>query len=188
MTPPIAFTPVIFWGLSLIVPSNILRYTTLGLALLSLTVYVVNCQFPTHKLARVEDAIQVADRTLKNARAECTWDIVDLMESTGQLLEVKVSVSDIQSRLLKTHDIVEWKEYLHEIKEILQSIDKCAKEVRKIRTSTLLTVEAERRRQLAEGMNEIDTVICSATRYAQRSIRRLRPASTAANGSHDAYM
>ncbi|KAJ7613712.1 hypothetical protein DFH06DRAFT_1344476 [Mycena polygramma] len=188
MSNPIAFTSIIFWVLSLIVPSSILRYAALSLAILTLTIYMVNCQLPTHKLAQVEDTIQVTDTTLKTARAECAWDHVELIEDARQLLEAKVSVSDIQSRLLKTHDIAEWKEYLHEIKEILQSIDNCAKEMRRIRTSTLLTVEAQRRRQLAEGMNEIDTVICSAKRYAQRSIRRLRPASTAANGSHDAHM
>jgi hypothetical protein len=50
----------------------------------------------------------------------------------------KVSVSNIQTRLLEARSVQTWREYLEKVKEILQSIDECAKEVKEIQTSILV--------------------------------------------------
>ncbi|KAJ7686623.1 hypothetical protein B0H14DRAFT_3176822 [Mycena olivaceomarginata] len=80
----------------------------------------------------------------------------------------KLSVSKIQTHLLEARSVKTWGEYLEKVKEILQSIDECAKEVKDIQTSILLTIEAERQRQLCEGIKEvretIDATICSSMR------------------------
>jgi hypothetical protein len=52
----------------------------------------------------------------------------------------KLSASKIQTRLLEARRVKTWGEYLEKVKEILQSIDKCAKEVKDIQTSILVRV------------------------------------------------
>jgi hypothetical protein len=51
----------------------------------------------------------------------------------------KLSVSKIQTCLLEARKIKTWGEYLEKVKEILQSINKCAKEVKDIQTSILVS-------------------------------------------------
>jgi len=81
------------------------------------------------------------------------------------IFSAKLSASKIQTRLLETGSVTTWEEYLQKIRGILQSINKCAKDVKEIQTST---IEAERQRQLSEGIKEfhetIDAVICSSMR------------------------
>jgi hypothetical protein len=56
-------------------------------------------------------------------------------------VSAKLSVSKIQTRLLEARSVKPWGEYLEKVKEILQSIDKCAKEVKDIQTSILVSVQ-----------------------------------------------
>jgi hypothetical protein len=51
----------------------------------------------------------------------------------------KLSASKIQTRLLEARSVKTWGEYLEKVKGILQSIDKCAKEVKDIQTSILVS-------------------------------------------------
>ncbi|KAJ7897995.1 hypothetical protein B0H14DRAFT_3124501 [Mycena olivaceomarginata] len=67
----------------------------------------------------------------------------------------------------------------------MQNISQCAKKVKEVHRSTLLAIEAERQRQLSEGIKEVceihDTVICSpaAARPTTRlATRRLDLAAT----------
>jgi hypothetical protein len=53
----------------------------------------------------------------------------------------KLSASKIQTRLLKARSIKTWGEYLEKVKEILQSIGECAKEVKDIQKSILVSVQ-----------------------------------------------
>jgi hypothetical protein len=52
----------------------------------------------------------------------------------------ELSVSKIQSQLLKTRNDTTWKKYLQSLRGIMQSIDECAKKVKKIQTSTLVSM------------------------------------------------
>ncbi|KAJ7702954.1 hypothetical protein B0H14DRAFT_3903798 [Mycena olivaceomarginata] len=144
-------TMILFSGLALVV-GNTFPYTLLGLGAASLTVYAVNRQTPSAKLGRVEDVIMVTEAVQQHAKANGARDQVKWLEYGKRLLDIKT-----------------WGEYLEKIKEILQSIDECAKEVKAIQTSILLTIETERRRQLYEGIKEvretIDVTICSSIPY-----------------------
>jgi hypothetical protein len=56
------------------------------------------------------------------------------------IFSAKLSVSKIQTRLLEARSVTIWGEYLEKIKEILQSIEECTKEVKDIETSILVRV------------------------------------------------
>ncbi|KAJ7353232.1 hypothetical protein DFH08DRAFT_61841 [Mycena albidolilacea] len=158
---------IILPGLAL-VAGNASPYTLLGLGAASLAVYAANRQTPSAKLGRVEDAIIATEKIQQHAKANGARDQVKWLEYGKRLLDAKLSASKIQTRLLEAHSVKTWWEYLEKVKEILQSINKCAKEVKNIQTSILLTIEAERQRQLCEGIKEvretIDATICSSMR------------------------
>ncbi|KAJ7815443.1 hypothetical protein B0H14DRAFT_2847795 [Mycena olivaceomarginata] len=160
-------TSILFSGLAL-VAGNASPYILLGLGVASLTVYAANHQTPSAKLGRVEDAIIVTEEIQQHAKANGARDQVKWLEYGKRLLAAKLSASKIQTRLLEARSVTTWGEYLEKVKEILQSIDECAKEVKDIETSILLTIEAERQRQLCEGIKEvretIDATICSSMR------------------------
>jgi precorrin-6B methylase 2 len=63
------------------------RYITLGLLSAALVIYTVNRQRPSHKLARVECAIEVCEETLKYAKSNCARNHLELTDATRQLLE-----------------------------------------------------------------------------------------------------
>ncbi|KAF7356282.1 hypothetical protein MVEN_00960000 [Mycena venus] len=156
-------TSIIMATLSL-VPNK--GYILLGLGSASLLIYAANRQRPSHKLGQVEGKIKVAEEILKRAKASSARNHVEMMDDTSRLLEAKISASKIRDRLLKTQSVTTWKElveYLQDLRDISQRINQCAKEVKEVHTSTLLTIEAERRRQFSEGIKECrelqDTVV-----------------------------
>ncbi|KAF7356279.1 hypothetical protein MVEN_00959700 [Mycena venus] len=160
-------TSIIFGALSL-VPEN--RYIVLTLGSATLIIYAANRQRPSHKLSRIEDAIQVAEETLERAKADCARKHMELVDGARRLLKAKLSASIIQAQLLEPRSITtrkEFVEYLRKVKGIMQSINQCAKDVKEIQTSTLLTIEAERQRKLSEEIKEageiFDTGISSLT-------------------------
>ncbi|KAJ7353229.1 hypothetical protein DFH08DRAFT_804807 [Mycena albidolilacea] len=165
---------IILPGLAL-VAGNATPYTLLGLGAVSLAVYAINRQTPSAKLGRVEDAIIVTEKIQQHAKANSARDQVN----------AKLSASKIQTRLLEARSIKTWGEYLEKVKGILQSIDKCAKEVKDIQTSILLTIEAERQRQLCKGIKEvretIDATICSSMRHERTLTLRRRFESETGN-------
>ncbi|KAJ7772505.1 hypothetical protein B0H14DRAFT_2966283, partial [Mycena olivaceomarginata] len=146
----------------LLVAGNASPYTLLGLGAASLAVYAINRQTPSAKLGRVEDAIIVTEKIQQHTKANSARDQVKWLEYGKRLLDAKLSVSKIQTRLLEARNVITWGEYLEKVKEILQSIDECAKEVKDIQTSILLTIEAERQRQLCEGIKEARETINAA--------------------------
>ncbi|KAJ7896929.1 hypothetical protein B0H13DRAFT_1884803 [Mycena leptocephala] len=165
---------IIFWALS---PIPGFRYIGLSLVVTSFIIYAANCQRPSYKLSQLEDKIKIVEEMLKHAREKCARDHVELTNEARRLLEAKLSVSKIQSRLLKTRNDTTWKKYLQSLRGIMQSIDECAKKVKKIQTSTLLTIQTEHQRQLSEGIKEFrevaDAVICLSTREDMATRRRL---------------
>ncbi|KAJ7799797.1 hypothetical protein B0H14DRAFT_3156332 [Mycena olivaceomarginata] len=175
-------TSILFGTLSLL-PGN--RYIALGLGSTTLIIYAANRQRPTRKLGRVERKIQACEETLKHAKSNCTRNHVELTDGTRRLLEAKLSASKIRSRLLETHSVTTWEElveYLQNLHEIVQKIKQCAKDVKEIQTSTLLTIEAERQRQFFEGIKELreihDTVISASARHTQTVTRRFESIAT----------
>ncbi|KAJ7815448.1 hypothetical protein B0H14DRAFT_2847815 [Mycena olivaceomarginata] len=118
-----------------LVAGNASPYTLLGLGAASLTVYAINRQTPSAKLGRVEDAIIVTEKIQQHAKANSARDQVKWLEYGKRLLDAKLSASKIQTRLLEARKIKTWGEYLEKVKEILQSINECAKEVKDIQTS-----------------------------------------------------
>ncbi|KAJ7792098.1 hypothetical protein B0H14DRAFT_2624306 [Mycena olivaceomarginata] len=131
---------------------------------------------PSHKLGRVEHAIEACQETLKHAKSNCARNHVELTDGARRLLEAKMSASKIRSRLLQTYSVTTWEElveYLQNLCNIMQKINQCAKDVKEIQTSTLLTIEAERQREFFEGIKELreihNTVVsASARRLASR--------------------
>ncbi|KAJ7757298.1 hypothetical protein B0H14DRAFT_3598949 [Mycena olivaceomarginata] len=163
------------------------RYITLGLLSAALVIYTINRQRPSHKLARVECAIEVCEETLKYAKSNCVRNHLELTDATRRLLEAKLSASKIETQLLETHNVTTWEElveYLQNLHEMVQNINQCAKDVKEIQRSTLvsiayagftvgdtnegfqLTIEAERQREFFEGIKELreiqDTVVSAS--------------------------
>jgi hypothetical protein len=56
----------------------------------------------------------------------------------------KPSASKIGTRLLETHSVTTWEElveYLQNLHDIVQNINQCAKDVKEIQRSTLVSIE-----------------------------------------------
>ncbi|KAF7356285.1 hypothetical protein MVEN_00960300 [Mycena venus] len=173
----------IILGAVTLMPGN--RWILLGLGSATLIIYVANRQRPSHQLGQVEDAVKVAEETLECAKTNCTRNQMELMDGMRRLLKAKISASEIRAQLMDTHCITTWKEfaeYVEEMRGITQSISQCAKEVKEVHTSTLRTIEAERRRQFSEGIKEcneiLDTVISSPMGRSHAARRRFVSAVT----------
>ncbi|KAF7356287.1 hypothetical protein MVEN_00960500 [Mycena venus] len=168
-----ASASTILWALSLM-PGN--RYILVGVISASFIIYAVTRHRPSYQLGQLEDAIRVAEKILKYAKANCERKHVELVDGTHCLLKVKLSVSKIRTRLLETRGIRTGVGYLRNVRQIIQSINQCAKEVKQIQTSTLLIIEAERQRELSEEIRDsheiLDTFVSSFTRRAQAVTRR----------------
>ncbi|KAJ7704088.1 hypothetical protein B0H17DRAFT_40975 [Mycena rosella] len=167
-------TSLLFGALSML-PGNTFPYIALGIASASLGAYAVQHYSPSQRLLRLEDAITATEEILAGAKLDCARDHMTLMERGGLLLEAKLSASEIQTKILEARD-KNWEEYFQAIKEIMEEISKCAKDVKGIQTSTLLTIEAERQRKLSEGIKDsedvFNAVVRSPTRHAQLPSRR----------------
>ncbi|KAJ7777811.1 hypothetical protein B0H14DRAFT_3587146 [Mycena olivaceomarginata] len=70
--------------ISIIAP---LRYVLCALVSAGLIIYVANRQRPSHKLGRVERAVEACEETLKNAKSNCARNHVELTEGARRLLE-----------------------------------------------------------------------------------------------------
>ncbi|KAJ6554413.1 hypothetical protein B0H19DRAFT_1294121 [Mycena capillaripes] len=176
---------------SLILPGDTFPYIIVALISASLGVSFAHRQRPSYKLGRVEDALKTAEESLEGANANCKRSHVELMILTSRLLGAKLSASKIQTRLLKTHNVTDWMEYLQNFGGIIRSIKQCAKDVKEIETSILLTIESERQSNFSENSRQscavLDAVISSATRHVRAATRRFEYASTA-NASNASYM
>ncbi|KAJ7726818.1 hypothetical protein DFH07DRAFT_970349 [Mycena maculata] len=143
----------IFWLTSLL-PATVASYTGLGLTSASLAIYIIHRQSPPEKLSRLKDTIKAGENILKHTKWECPREYVNLIGIGERLLEAKLSASQIQSRIWRAANEENWKDYAKTMWEILKSIDKCAKEVKKIQRDALLIMEGERQRQISEGIEE----------------------------------
>ncbi|KAJ6578703.1 hypothetical protein DFH09DRAFT_1276177 [Mycena vulgaris] len=163
------------------------RYIGLGLATTSLAIYVAHHHSPSQRLDRLENSFKVTEEILERAKMDCARDQVELMRKGNRLRQyvhprsrlpeyntdsrTKILASKIQTRMLEAEDTT-WEEYFKAIRGIMQSIDKCRREVKEIRTSTLLTIEGERQRKLSEGIKESSEVISAVLRAPSRHAYR----------------
>ncbi|KAF7378082.1 hypothetical protein MSAN_00232400 [Mycena sanguinolenta] len=148
-----AATPssLLFFTLSLI-PSNVFRYPTLAVAVISLVVYSIYSNSSSARLTRVNDIIIEADSILTRAKAECMRNHSLLAEYETRLLRTKLFASEIHSQILEIH-VVPWKHYVQNRMAISRSLAKCEHELRDIQTSLLVLIEAVHQRKLAEDLN-----------------------------------
>ncbi|KAJ6535028.1 hypothetical protein B0H19DRAFT_436909 [Mycena capillaripes] len=132
----------------------------------------VNRIRPSERLSRLQAEITSIDEFLTSQRDE--HNRVEWTNEEHILLEAKLLASDIANLLLEMHD-APWKTYFENRTEILRSIDKCEKEVIKLKARMLLPIEvehqkgeirgaqalteAERRPQLTEGIANRSSVV-----------------------------
>ncbi|KAJ7848015.1 hypothetical protein B0H14DRAFT_3673998 [Mycena olivaceomarginata] len=165
--------PVVLGALYLLPDS---RYILLALASASVVVNIANAQLPTQKLERTKQAINACKELVEGIKLTCPRDHVELTERSGRLSEVEESASRIRVRLLeKSLDFTTWKgcvEYVKDMHDIRKKIHQCAKDVKEIETSTLVTIEAEIQRKSGENIRDCDE-ICDAL-GSQSSARRRR--------------
>ncbi|KAJ7663510.1 hypothetical protein B0H14DRAFT_3076087 [Mycena olivaceomarginata] len=166
---------IVLGALSLLPDS---RYILLALASALVVVNIANAQRPTQKLERTKHAINAYKGFFEGAKLTCARDHVELTERARRLFEVEMSASRIQVQLLEKHpDFTTWKgcvKYVKGMWDIWNKIHQCAKDVRKIEKSTLLTIEAENQRQSGENIRDCDE-ICDAlgSQWSARRRRRL---------------
>ncbi|KAF7335188.1 hypothetical protein MSAN_02352100 [Mycena sanguinolenta] len=171
----------IILGAIFLIPYNRYILWTLGSA--SLMLYAVDRQRPSTKLGLLEASIDSVGESLESAKANRTTGraYVALMNVTSQFCKLKLSVSNIKSSLLETHDVSsgeELKKYVWDTKEIWQSIRRCEKEAKEIRASILRLIEAECQRELWENIQTSCEIIDSLTRRASVVNGRVQSART----------
>ncbi|KAJ7366179.1 hypothetical protein DFH08DRAFT_797181 [Mycena albidolilacea] len=154
----------------------------------ALVIYTVNRQRPSHKLARVECAIEVCEETLKYAKSNCARNHLELTDATRRLLEAKLSASKIETQLLETQCYNMggiggiFSEPARHCAEH-QPVCKGREGNSKIDPGGhCLTIEAERQRQFFEGIEELrevhDTVVSASACRIQTVNRRFESAAT----------
>ncbi|KAJ7897994.1 hypothetical protein B0H14DRAFT_3581622 [Mycena olivaceomarginata] len=184
-----AVTSMMIGALSLLPDS---RYITLGLLSAALVIYIYAKQEASENVEKYINLIlgQVYGPDCESENifySNCARNHLELTDATRRLLEAKLSASKIGTRLLETHSVTTWEElveYLQNLRDIVQNINQCAKDVKEIQRSTLvgiahvgftggdtngrfqLTIEAERQHQFFEGIEELreihDTVVSAS--------------------------
>ncbi|KAJ7687977.1 hypothetical protein B0H14DRAFT_2653528 [Mycena olivaceomarginata] len=170
-----AVSASIIFGAPSILPGN--RYVSLALNPAVLIIYTIIQQHPSHKLARVERAIEACEDVLQHAKANCARHLLELTDETCRLFEV--SASKIRIQLLEPHSVTtreELVEYLRDVAKTMQTVNQCAKKAKEIERSTLLTIENERQHRFLEGIKELheihETVISASARRTHSTAAR----------------
>ncbi|KAF8187372.1 kinase-like domain-containing protein [Mycena galopus ATCC 62051] len=96
-------------------------------------------RYQSYKLNQLE---QDTENILKYAST--SWYV---RPQVTPLLQVQSTVSKIQCRIL-TLDKMSWKEYLDSVAAILRIANECSKRVKEIKASILLSIEADRQREI----------------------------------------
>ncbi|KAJ7804572.1 hypothetical protein B0H14DRAFT_2883575 [Mycena olivaceomarginata] len=136
-----------------LIPTKDLRYGSLGVVLTYLALVAVHYIRPSTRLDRLNDTLKVATDLLSSVDALRAQNIFELREIQRDLLQAKLSASQIQSDLLEAHD-APWKIYLWKMRVIWRKLNQCARQVQIIRTVTMLTIESESQRRLAQDIIE----------------------------------
>ncbi|KAJ7896917.1 hypothetical protein B0H13DRAFT_816287 [Mycena leptocephala] len=155
-------------------PDTTSRSVFLALASASFIFFAARHQGPAQKFAKLDDAIEALEEILERAKTASNYarNHMEVIDAGCRLLQVKLSVSKIQSHLLDMRSAT-WNTYFKSIRVILQTIDQCGKEVKEIQTAMLLIIEEERQRKLAEGIKETQAALGAVVRsQIRRAYRR----------------
>ncbi|KAJ7194057.1 hypothetical protein GGX14DRAFT_576711 [Mycena pura] len=160
---------ILVTGLAL-VPGNIAHYIYFVLASASLAYHIARRQTPAAKINDLTAAIASAKERLTRAPSTSVRDHVLLIDQELLLRIAEKSKSQLQCRL---HEIEghSWKEYLQNVRSLLQSIEKCTKDVKSIQTKLQLSIEEDIQRKLddeIQGSREVLAAIHLGPRGAMR--------------------
>ncbi|KAJ7194066.1 hypothetical protein GGX14DRAFT_576723 [Mycena pura] len=141
-------------GLAL-VPGDTARYIYLGLASAPLVYRVVRSQTPVAKINVLTAAIASANQLLTRAPSTSARDQVMSMDQQllPSALRAEKLKSQLQCRLLEIEG-QGWKEYLRDVRGLLQSISKCTKDVKSIQIKIKLSIEWDTQRKLDEQIQK----------------------------------
>ncbi|KAJ7744612.1 hypothetical protein B0H16DRAFT_1559602 [Mycena metata] len=146
------------------IPNHTLRYTALGLTAACTLIYNIRIRSPRKNLHRLAQLIDRTDRRIHYATTHCPRYHFELAEQTLRLLHVYHTVSVIYCRILALRSQrFSWTQY----RLILNDIGACIKRVKSIGDVVEHIIEAERQRQLADDMNEVQAVLAIASPAAQ---------------------
>ncbi|KAF7356350.1 hypothetical protein MVEN_00967300 [Mycena venus] len=136
-----------------LIPTNVFRYGSIVVVLASFGIHAARHIRPSVRLEELNDKVKAATDLLSHARSQCPRNIFEFDEIHCDLLQATLSTSIIRSDLLEACD-VSWKIYFQKMKAVWRELNQCERQVRKIRTLTLLTIESEIQRRLAQDIQE----------------------------------
>ncbi|KAJ7194047.1 hypothetical protein GGX14DRAFT_587096 [Mycena pura] len=142
-------------GLAL-VPGNTARYICLTLIFGLLAYHATQGQTPAANINALTAAIASANQLLARALSTSARDQVLSMDEQLRLrinLRAEKMKSQFQCRLLEIEG-QGWKEYLRDVRGLLQSISKCTKDVKSIQIKIKLSIEWDTQRKLDEQIQK----------------------------------
>ncbi|KAJ7194052.1 hypothetical protein GGX14DRAFT_587110 [Mycena pura] len=166
-----------------LVPGNTARYICLTLISGLLAYHAARGQTPAAKINALTAAIVSANEFLTRAPSTSVRDQVMSMSEQLRLrinLRAEKMKSQLQCRLLEIEG-QGWKEYLRDVRGLLQSINKCTKDVKSIQIEIQLSIEQDTQRKLDDEIQksrEMLAAIHSCHRVCLRVIERTTPLLT----------
>ncbi|KAJ7194056.1 hypothetical protein GGX14DRAFT_587125 [Mycena pura] len=133
-------------GLAL-VPGNTARYICLTLIFGLLGYHAARGQPPAAKIQALTAAIASANQLLTRAPCISARDQVLSMEQELRLRTAEKLKSQLKCQLIEI-ECHGWKEYLRDVRGLLQSINKCTKDVKRIQSKLQLSIEWDTQRKL----------------------------------------
>ncbi|KAJ7490612.1 hypothetical protein FB451DRAFT_1513358 [Mycena latifolia] len=141
-------------GISALIPGAPLRYTVLGITIFLALIHVIYLKHPSTQLRQLREIIGTIEATIRSAKLLCPRDQITLTEEGVLFLEVQRVVSKVLCRVLET-DKMTWSKY----RVFARDIAECTNQVKAIRTTVRLIVEAERQRKLTEEISEAQLIL-----------------------------
>ncbi|KAJ7145603.1 hypothetical protein C8R44DRAFT_863477 [Mycena epipterygia] len=142
-----------------LIPNNNIRYTMLGLAAGITAFYVVHLERPSVRLAHLENSVGCAEDIICEAKSLCPRDHLSLTETEVCLLKICRSMCNLRSTLLHMPGMGWTLEGVKNYLRLRGDIYQCEKEVKRIRVTVQLAVEAERQRKYTEDIRETQAII-----------------------------
>ncbi|KAJ7194055.1 hypothetical protein GGX14DRAFT_587118 [Mycena pura] len=129
------------------------RYIYLGLVSALLVYHVAQSQTPVAKINVLTAAIASANQLVRRAPSTTARDQVMSMDQQLLLRIAEKSKSQLQCQLLEIEGHA-WKEYLRDVRSLLQSIDECTKDVKRIQSKLQLMIEQDTQRKLDDDIQK----------------------------------
>ncbi|KAJ7438138.1 hypothetical protein B0H11DRAFT_2254901 [Mycena galericulata] len=151
-----------------VIPSNVLRYISLGAVLISLAIHAAYLNRPSARLDRLSDMISIATDTLTRARSGCLQTRFDLEKIRVDLFKVELSASNIRSYFLQSCD-ASWSLRFQRARTIWSELAQCEQQIRHIQTSILLAIESEHQSDLIKLIKENSDILNVVLGYGMRA-------------------